>query len=49
VPDLGDRLAEMHADPASARFLPAMARGEWVAVLSAEGKVLGYLPVDGFF
>lgn len=49
VPDLRGRLAEMHADPASARFLPAMARGEWVAVLSAEGKVLGYLPVDGFF
>lgn len=49
VPDLRDRLAEMHADPASARFLPAMARGEWVAVLAADGKLLGYLPVDGFF
>jgi hypothetical protein len=49
VPDLRRRLEEMHADPASARFLPALARGEWVAVLAADGTVLGYLPVDGFF
>jgi hypothetical protein len=49
LPDLRDRLAEMRADPASARFLPAMARGEWVAVLAADGGLLGYLPVDGFF
>ena len=49
VPDLPRRLEEMHADPASARFLPALARGVWVAVLAADGTVLGYLPVDGFF
>lgn len=49
APDLRDRLLELHADPTSARFLPAMARGEWVAVLSADGNLVGYLPVDGFF
>ena len=49
APDLRRRLAEMHADEATSRFLPATARGEWVAVLSASGAVLGYLPVDGFF
>jgi len=49
APDLRRRLAEMHADEASARFLPALARGEWVAVMNAGGDVLGYLPVDGFF
>ena len=43
------RLAEMGADEATSRFLPVMARGEWVAVLSAGGDVLGYLPLDGFF
>jgi len=26
-----------------------MALGEWVAVLSATGDVLGYVPLDGFF
>lgn len=49
LPDLRRRLEEMRADPASARFLPALARGEWVAVLAADGGLLGYLPVDGFF
>jgi hypothetical protein len=49
APELRRRLAEMHADEATSRFLPAMARGEWVAVLNASGAVLGYLPVDGFF
>ena len=43
------RLADMGADESTARFLPAMARGEWVAVLNSGGDVLGYLPLDGFF
>jgi len=43
------RLADIGADESTARFLPAMARGEWVAVLNAGGDVLGYLPLDGFF
>ena len=47
--ELRVQLAELHADPATGRFLPAVARGDWVAVLDQAGNVLGYLPVDGFF
>jgi len=43
------QLADMRADESTARFLPAMARGNWVAILNATGDVLGYLPLDGFF
>lgn len=42
-------LAAMKVDPATARFLPAIARGDWVAVMDAKGDVVGYLPFDGFF
>lgn len=42
-------LAEMKADAASSRFLPAMARTAWSAVLDRDGNVLGYLPLDAFF
>ena len=42
-------LAALRADEATARFLPVMARGDWVAVLDKTGAVLGYLPLDGFF
>ena len=41
--------AAMKAEPATSRFLPAMARTAWVAVLDGGGNVLGYLPFDGFF
>jgi hypothetical protein len=44
-----DRLTRLHADPSTGRFLPAVARGDWVAVLDPTGDVLGYLPADGFF
>ena len=42
-------LTAMKAEPATSRFLPAMARTAWVAVLDDGGNVLGYLPFDGFF
>jgi hypothetical protein len=42
-------LNDMRADEATARFLPLMARGDWVVVLSANGTVLGQLQADGFF
>jgi len=42
-------LSEMKADAATARFLPLMARGDWITVLNADGAVLGHLQVDGFF
>jgi hypothetical protein len=44
-----EQLAELKADPSTGRFLPAMARGDWVAVLDSGGNVLGYLQGDGFF
>ena len=47
--ELQARLSDLHADIETGRFLPAMARGDWVAVLDKNGSVLGYLPVDGFF
>ena len=47
--DLRQRLREFGAEEASSRFLPAIARGDWVAVIDKAGAVLGYLPVDGFF
>ena len=47
--EIRGRLVALHADPSTGRFLPAMARGDWVAVLDDAGGVIGYLPVDGFF
>ena len=47
--ELREQLAALHADAATARFLPVMARGDWVAVLDQSGSVLGYVGVDGFF
>ncbi len=47
--ELSQRLREMNADATTHRFLPTIARGDWVAVIDKEGRVLGYLPVDGFF
>ena len=40
--------AEMRADEATGRFLPLMARGNWVIVVDARGEVLGTLQADGF-
>jgi hypothetical protein len=42
-------LSALKADVATARFLPLMARGDWVIVLDAGGSVLGPLRADGFF
>lgn len=42
-------LSDMKADEATARFLPLMARGDWVIVLDSSGVVLGHLQADGFF
>ena len=46
---LSAQLREFGVNAASARFLPVMARGNWVAVLDAHGPIAGFLPVDGFF
>lgn len=42
-------LSKMNADIATAKFLPLVARGDWVTVIDASGKVLGYLQADAFF
>ena len=47
--ELRQRLREMGADAATHRFLPTIARGDWVAVIDKAGAVVGYLPFDGFF
>jgi hypothetical protein len=39
-----ERLRERDVDVAQARFLPVMARGNWVALLDAKGDVLGFAP-----
>jgi hypothetical protein len=41
-------LRERGVDPAQARFLPVVARGNWVALLDPRGEVIGFAPVDGF-
>ena len=46
--DIESRLHDMAADPSIARFLPVMARGNWVAVLDPAAHILGYMPYDGF-
>lgn len=42
------RLSEHRLDPARARYLPIVARGDWVALLDERGDVAGYAPFDGF-
>lgn len=41
-------VADAGVDPATARFLPVMARGDWSAVLDSAGNIATYLPADGF-
>lgn len=33
----------------SVRFLPVMARGDWVAIIDAKGNIVTFLAADGFF
>jgi hypothetical protein len=42
-------LREFKVDNATARYLPVLARGNWVAILDAHGAIAGFIPVDGFF
>jgi len=46
--DLLDRLAALKLDATRARFLPIVARGDWVALLDERGDIAGYAPFDGF-
>ena len=49
APKLERHLDDMGVDTTTGRFLPTVARGDWVAVMNAKGDVIGYLPFDGFF
>ena len=49
LPSSARRLEEVRLAPAQARFLPVMARGDWVAVLDPKGDIATFLAVDGFF
>jgi hypothetical protein len=49
VAEFRKALDEESVPSQSARFLPVMARGDWVAVLNANGDVVMFLAADGFF
>ncbi|MFT3663718.1 TfpX/TfpZ family type IV pilin accessory protein [Piscinibacter sp.] len=42
-------LAKHGLAPDAARFAPVLARGDWVAVLDAQGNIVTFLEADGFF
>lgn len=44
-----EALARVGLKMDDAKFLPVMARLEWVAVLNSEGNLATYLPLSGFF
>ncbi|WP_298834059.1 pilus assembly protein [uncultured Piscinibacter sp.] len=46
--ELRTRLAELNLPPDQARYLPAVARGDWVVLLDGRGDIAGYAPFDGF-
>jgi hypothetical protein len=46
---INGQLLARGVDSAQARFLPVIARGNWVALLDAKGEVVGFVPVDGYF
>jgi hypothetical protein len=41
-------LAEAKLTVDQARYLPAVARRDWVVILNAQGDIAGYAPFDGF-
>lgn len=43
------KLRDLSLEESGTRFLPVIARGDWVALLDSTGVVAGYLPLDGFF
>jgi hypothetical protein len=46
---LDAQLAELKRDEASLRWLPVIARGDWVVLLDAQtAQAVAYLPLNGF-
>lgn len=46
--ELQTALADARLPLDQARYLPVLARGDWVAILNAQGDIAGYAPFDGF-
>lgn len=46
---LREAFRSLAVDSAALRFLPVIARGDWVVFLDAAGNPVGYFPADGFF
>jgi hypothetical protein len=42
-------LASVNLGVQDARFLPLVARRDWIVILDRSGDVAGYAPFDGFF
>lgn len=49
VAEFRSELGEAGVAEAEARFLPVVARGDWVAILDAQGNIATFLAADGFF
>lgn len=47
--ELDALLKELHLSADAARFLPLMARVDWVVFLDGAGEIAGFAPFDGFF
>jgi hypothetical protein len=47
--DISARVDALRLPVDSARFLPIMARADWVALLDPAGNLVGFAPYDGFF
>jgi hypothetical protein len=46
--ELLDLLAKVNLSADSARYLPVVARGDWVVLLDTQGNVAAYAPFDGW-
>lgn len=47
--DILDKLQTHSLGPNDARFVPVIARGDWVALIDAKGTPVEFLPLDGYF
>ena len=48
--EVKDKLQALKVDEGSAKFLPLIGRGgDWVVILDNAGRLVHYVPVDGFF
>jgi len=43
------RLDELQLDAGDVKFIPMVARGDWIAVIRADGQIGGVIAADGFF